>query len=143
MGRRKYERSDDYRRNFLKYNKGVFGSGNYHCSYCGKILSHKKMFVDHLIPIHKVKRFGFARILMWIEGISDVNDVRNLVPACKKCNSKKSSKMGFWLLRGEWGRNIWSWIVLRAFILAILVIVCYENREILMSVLTKIVDKFK
>ena len=127
--KRIYERSDDYRKNFLKYNKGVFGSGNYHCSYCGKILSPQKMRVDHLIPIHRVKKFGFARILMWFEGIRNINDVKNLVPACERCNSKKSSNMGLWLIKGEWGRHIWNWIILRSFLLAVFVIICYENRN--------------
>lgn len=46
------------------------------CYWCGKLLTKFEVTKDHLTP---VSRGGSDRI-------------DNLVPACKKCNSKKSSK---------------------------------------------------
>lgn len=33
-----------------------------------------------------------------------VNSLSNLVPACHKCNRRKGSKCGFWLIRGKFWR---------------------------------------
>ena len=125
--RKVFERSDDYRKNFLRYNQGIFRSGNYHCSYCGKILTRKKLRVDHLIPIHKVKKFGVGRIFMFFDGISDINDVKNLVPSCERCNSKKGAKMGFWLIRGNIGKHFGIWLFWWSLLLAVTGIIIYEN----------------
>ena len=123
-----YERSTDYRRQFLKHNKGIFGGGNFFCSYCGRLLTPKKMTVDHLIPINKVKRRGLARFFMKIRGIKNINDVNNLIPSCSHCNSRKSDKMGLWIIRGDIGKHNWYWIIKRSVILAIVVILIYTYR---------------
>lgn len=44
-------------------------------------------------------------------GIEDINDKRNLVCACKSCNSSKGSKGGIWLVRGYLGRFFILWVL--------------------------------
>lgn len=110
-----YTRGTHYRSDFFKHNKGIFGNYKiYHCAYCGKIQSYKKITVDHLIPVNKVlhgkhKKYWRKRLKRMM--INDVNDYRNLVPACKRCNSKKGTKTGFWILRGKVGKNFGFWLV--------------------------------
>lgn len=103
---KKWERSSDYRSDFFKRNKGPF-----RCRYCNKKLKKNEVVVDHLIPVAKVKKSQFARDLLYIRGISTVNDYRNLVPACAKCNRKKSDQMGFWVIQGMLGRFKIYWIL--------------------------------
>lgn len=125
----KYQRSTDYRRQFLKYNNGIFGGGNFFCSYCGRILTPQKMTVDHLIPVNKVKKRGIARIIMKIRGISNINDIDNLIPSCSNCNSRKRDKMGIWIIRGDIGKHTWFWIFKRSLVLAVAVILIYTYRD--------------
>lgn len=127
-GLNKYERSTDYRRQFFKNNKGIFGGGNFFCSYCGKLITPQRMTVDHLIPVNKVKKKGFARFMMKIRGINNINDLNNLIPSCSSCNSRKSDKMGLWIIRGDIGKHMWFWIIKRAVIMAIAVILIYTYR---------------
>ena len=132
MSKKQYSRSEDYRRKFFQKNRGIFRGGNYHCSYCGKILRPNKMQVDHLIPVYRVKRFGFGRLMMHISGIEDINDVKNLIPSCERCNAAKGSKMGLWLVRGAIGRHFWVWLFWWSFLLAAVVLVAvYHWSDIL------------
>ena len=116
-----YERNNTYRRDFFRKNKGAFKTKTYFCSYCGAILTTKTLTVDHLMPIAKVKdKKGFSnnvkmigcRTLLKICLINDVNSVKNLVSACKRCNSKKSSKVRLWYIRGMLGRFNSMWFLL-------------------------------
>lgn len=58
-------------------------------------------------------------------GIRDVNDPRNLVPSCAKCNSHKSAKMGLWIARGKIGQLTWLWMIRKISRLMIVVIALY------------------
>ena len=65
----KWERSEGYRGEFMKRNKGLFGK-LYICVYCGKIITAKNMQVDHHIAINYVKKnpllkiyFGFSNLI--------------------------------------------------------------------------------
>lgn len=98
------ERSSNYRKNFFKMRKGIFGSNIYLCSYCGKFLTKKQVRVDHIIPVYKASHNKFYRKLLKIRNIKNVNDVRNLTPSCEKCNSKKGADGGWWIIRGWFGR---------------------------------------
>lgn len=49
---------------------------------------------------------------MKIKGIHNINDVKNLISSCSKCNSRKSDKMGLWIIKGEIGRHFGYWIFL-------------------------------
>lgn len=122
-----YKRSNNYRKNFFNRYHGILRTKIYHCSYCGRLLSKKKVRVDHLIPVGQVKEAGAGRIMMFLTGIRDVNDTRNLVPSCESCNNRKSSKMGMWIIRGAIGKHYIVWFVLKATILAAAIYICYIN----------------
>jgi 5-methylcytosine-specific restriction enzyme A len=47
------------------------------CRYCGSVVPHKDLTMDHLVPLAM--------------GGSSTRD--NIVPACKDCNTKKRSMM--------------------------------------------------
>lgn len=122
-----YTRSSNYRYRYFKEHPGLFNTF-YQCAYCGKIKTRKNITVDHVIPVDKVvkgkKREKYKRILRR-QGITDVNDVRNLVPACKSCNSKKSANTGFWILKGRIGKYPLFWATYHFFfIIVIIFIVC-------------------
>lgn len=110
-----YTRAHNYREVYFENNKGIFGDGRYyHCVYCGKILKKDKVTVDHFFPINKVKNSPYSSInirLLKKFGIEDINDKRNLVCACKSCNSSKGSKGGIWLVRGYLGRFFILWVL--------------------------------
>lgn len=115
--KKEYVRSDNYRAVFFKYNNGIFSKRmHYHCAYCGKIKKKQDITIDHLIPINNVlhgKHSHYWRRKLWKSQISDINDYHNLVPACAKCNQKKGSKAGLWVLRGRIGSNFIFWCFYR------------------------------
>ena len=125
VAQKRYDRSSDYRRNFFKNNPGLFGTDKYQCVYCGRIKSKRKIQVDHHIPVHRVKRFGIGRLLMKMKNINDINSIKNLVPACEKCNKKKSSKMGLWLIKGVVGKHFGWWIFVWLTRLALILFILY------------------
>lgn len=96
----KYRRGSSCRYDFIRKNPGFHGY--YLCRYCGKPLSKDRMTVDHRIPVRKAEKSWLYRKLLNHYPYG-VNDVRNLVPACKRCNGRKGSKTGIWLLLGYTG----------------------------------------
>ena len=119
----KWDRSDGYRTEFLKYNPGLFGC-LYFCVYCGKPITRKNMQVDHHIAINLVRHnpllklfFGIGNVFSNIFGKllygkswttnKGVNVTYNLLPACPRCNHKKLDKGGFWIIRGMIGGTSW------------------------------------
>ena len=76
------------------------------------IATRDYQFVDHIIPVAKTQKNAIARILLSMKGCSSVNDIKNLAPACRNCNLKKSDKMGMWIFRGWLGRYRTYWVVL-------------------------------
>ena len=109
-----WSRSSDYRKQFLKKNKPP-----YRCRYCNRRLKKDYMQVDHLISINQVKTSKRARRLLEGDGCSNVNDVKNLVPSCYRCNARKGDKLGVWYLKGKLGRYQWYWILRRITIIII------------------------
>ena len=61
----------DFRKNF------VYARGGDRCAHCGCELDYSNHSIDHFIP----RSYGGD------------NDLRNLVPLCRCCNSKKSNKL--------------------------------------------------
>lgn len=59
----RYERSDDYRYQFIKAHPGAFGKF-YMCPYCGRIMLRKTMQVDHIVSIHLANKHRAYRILV-------------------------------------------------------------------------------
>lgn len=102
-----WNRSSNYRSEFFKHYHGP-----YRCAYCGKKLTRSTLEVDHFIPVAKAKSSVKARMLLWINAIYNVNNYRNLVPACHKCNAAKSDNMGRWIIIGSFGRYYYFWPIL-------------------------------
>lgn len=122
MPKMNVKRSSDYRRRFIEADPGPW-----RCRYCGKHLKTKsEMTVDHVIPVAGVSRFGvrgfFWRSYAKHEGIHDVNDLKNLVPACQRCNSRKGQKGGIWIARAMLGRYP-VWFPIRTCLYIALVVV--------------------
>ncbi|MER2114239.1 MAG: HNH endonuclease [Solibacillus isronensis] len=72
----KNERSDTYRRDFIKANPPFMGKW-YLCSLCNKIIRVEDMQVDHIFPVSK----------------GGSNKTHNLAPLCAPCNRDKSNKV--------------------------------------------------
>jgi 5-methylcytosine-specific restriction endonuclease McrA len=103
----RYERSNKYRKTFFDENDGP-----HRCAYCGRRLRRADdIEVDHLIPVSRAKSSFTVRTWLQICGILDVNDPKNLVASCRKCNRKKSDKMGLWVVRGAIGRFKLIWTI--------------------------------
>ena len=111
----RFSRSEDYRELFFMSEEPQEG-GLYRCVYCGKLKSKDDITVDHIIPVGAVKR-GKGRFLL---GSRDVNDLSNLVPACERCNERKSDHIGLWPLKARLGRYP-SYFFIRRVLIALFV----------------------
>ena len=85
----KYERSDDYRYQYIRAHPGFMGK-YYLCPYCGRIMLKKTMQVDH---------------------------IHNLTASCPKCNNRKSDSGGFWIFLARFGVVFYAviWLLLLGF----------------------------
>lgn len=112
----RYTRSSDYRDTFFDNNHGFFDNDKYyHCSYCGKIIKKENVSVDHLFPIHKVRNGNytkFYRNLLSHFKINNINDKRNLIASCERCNKRKGKKGGLWIIRGFIGKYYMTWVII-------------------------------
>ncbi|MEG1925384.1 MAG: HNH endonuclease signature motif containing protein [Ruthenibacterium sp.] len=90
------------------------------CTYCGAIMSRKKMQVDHVVAINRTNKNIFYRFLL---KSGDVNELNNMTSACPKCNKKKSDKGGLWILRGKIGPYLFPvvWTITLLVLLALIV----------------------
>jgi hypothetical protein len=62
------------------------------CAYCGEEITIKQMQIDHIIPKnHYSEQHGC--LIVGCRKFTDygLNDIRNLNPACRPCNNRKSS----------------------------------------------------
>lgn len=100
---RKTQRGSGYRRHVR--GRGI--AGFYMCAYCGRITRHPT--VDHIIPVRAVSHGQECernrRKLIRYMHTDDVNAPENLCIACRRCNSRKGTKMGLWIPRAVIGRN--------------------------------------
>ena len=108
-----YTRNSKYREEYFKTHKGFFGLGIYCCSYCGKFMSKEKTTVDHLIPVDAAKKSCIVRF-MFRNKEDGINNHKNLVAACKRCNSKKGNRGRIWIIQGFIGQVFWYifWVLL-------------------------------
>ena len=113
----KFTRSDDYRRDYFAHNKPSTPA-KYRCVYCGRKLQYKDITVDHLYPVNGLMYRQSTRDAAKMFGIDGANDTKNLVAACRRCNSKKGTKTGIWVLRGVIGKHEGFWKVRNAIVLA-------------------------
>ncbi len=102
-------RGSSYRRDFFANNKPIDKYGRYRCVYCGRKLRPERITVDHIYPIGAVRSNIRLQKRLNKKGIYNINDVKNLVPACMKCNKKKGTQMGSWLIRAQIGKNEIIW----------------------------------
>lgn len=117
-----YERSTNYRSKFFSNEKK---KKKYHCAYCGRKLKEEDVEVDHLVPVIKAKNNWLVRFSLRLNGIKNINDPKNLVAACQKCNRKKSSKMGLWVIRGAIGRYKMFWFIRNTLLVLLLLAAVY------------------
>lgn len=103
-----YTRNSRYRKTFFDSRPPQF-RGKYFCSYCGSLLRPDEITVDHIISVQKAKTDRMSQMFLNLMNISDINDIRNLAPACMHCNARKSSKGGLWIIRGFLGRHALFW----------------------------------
>lgn len=108
----KYTRSNNYRKTLIE-NYQKKNNKYYRCAYCGKKLTQDKMTVDHIVPIDKVQHMWRYRQLIRLINISDVNELKNLTPACERCNKKKGRKLKGYFISGLTGRTYRGVIVRR------------------------------
>lgn len=124
------KRSSNYRELFFSTHRPVFGN-RWFCAYCGKPITVEKLTVDHLYPVGQAKNSLFVQKRMQLLGINDVNDSKNLVPSCRRCNQRKGKKMGIWILRGfVGGKYQYFWYIrwfVRLIILLLLLILIIQS----------------
>lgn len=118
-------RSSNYRSVFFKEHPPYFGD-YYFCTYCGRLIHKDKITVDHLYPVGIARKSITLQKKLQHKGISDINSPENLVPSCRKCNQKKSSKMGKWIIRGKIGKYPSLWIVRHTIRIVLFAVICYE-----------------
>ena len=96
------KRSNSYRDNFFDNNSPIDKRGRYRCVYCGRKLKQSKVSVDHLVSVYRSQISQQSRNMLRKMDCESVNDVKNLVPACRHCNSSK----GYWLYPWLWMAKI-------------------------------------
>lgn len=119
----RYTRSSGYRNDFFRDDPRE----KYKCAYCGKVLKKEQATVDHILPVRKFRnnRSGILlKSVINLLGIKDINDSRNLAPACQKCNRKKGHNGGFWAFRGFIGKSYFRRTVMNFFKILMVLIVC-------------------
>ena len=103
-------RSTGYRKAFERHARPAIGN-LYFCAYCGRLLLPDDVTVDHLYPVSRVRRDMKLQKKLARRGITDVNDMANLVPSCARCNAAKGDSIGLWILRGRLGRHPTVWFL--------------------------------
>lgn len=127
------KRSTTYRTEYFKHNKPIYKKF-YRCVYCGRLLSRRKITVDHIYPVKKVNESTYYQDKLKRMGADSVNDYRNLVSACFRCNAKKSAKTGWWIIKAKIGSMKYYWLVVHIieFIIFLLILYnLYANRMII------------
>lgn len=65
--------------------KDVYAKYDGRCAYCGRKIEYKDMQVDHFIP----QRLDYVFVMGDVPGADNVDDIKNLMPACRMCNHYK------------------------------------------------------
>ena len=120
----KYERDSSYRERYISAHPPK--NGKYRCVYCGRLVAKDKMEVDHVVAVDRVKRNRLYRLCV----PNGVNDLNNLVCSCHRCNHKKGSKGGLWIIRG----HFWK-VVLPLYITMKILLVCAIMAIIILAIL--------
>lgn len=72
----------------VKKRKLVYNKFKGKCAYCGDKLLYKNMAVDHITAKYRGSTHSEIRAYGLEKG---TNDIENLNPSCKSCNSSKST----------------------------------------------------
>jgi 5-methylcytosine-specific restriction endonuclease McrA len=67
----------------LAERKAVYDKTGGHCAYCGAEITMKQMQADHVIPMEFYDAYKAIG--------KDIDDIGNMLPACRSCNNYKSS----------------------------------------------------
>ncbi len=122
-------RNRTYRENFFEKNQPLI-KDYYLCAYCLKPVHKKKITVDHVISVKKAKTNKLYQKIMKKMKISNVNDEKNLVACCSRCNQRKGKKGGLWVVRGFLGKHkIWllSCYILMIFLIFLMIVVLFPK----------------
>ena len=65
--------------------QAVYAKYDGHCAYCGRKIDYKDMQVDHFIPQEMEPVVAAGNF----PGLDSINDLKNLMPACRMCNHYK------------------------------------------------------
>ena len=63
----------------------VYNKYSGRCAYCGQKIEYKDMQVDHFIP----QEMEPVVIAGNFPGLDNIDDIKNLMPACRTCNHYK------------------------------------------------------
>lgn len=141
----KYERSNGYRKTFISNYETK--NGMYRCAYCGKKMSQDYMTVDHIISVYKAQNEFSGKLLMKILRAKTVNDVKNLTPACEKCNRKKGRNIEGYLINGLTGRTYKGVVIRKTFkvvlVISIIVTAFFAIRYTFPNEIEAIIDFIK
>lgn len=104
------KRSNGYRDDFFNANAPIDKRGKYRCVYCGRKQSKERITIDHLISVRRAQKSQKSRDKLRAMECDSVNDIKNLVPACKHCNSSKGHMLYPWLWIANIGKreNFWK-----------------------------------
>ena len=116
-------RSFDYRKRFFDANPPVIRN-MYFCAYCGRLRRKRDITIDHLYPVGCAKKSIKLQKKLSNMGIENINDIKNLVPACERCNKSKSNRMGAWIVKGKIGRHPMIWVARHFLRIIIFISIC-------------------
>lgn len=120
-----YTRSRNYRNEFLQKIKqypGDTGARTAEENWQGE--DHNRPY----FPVHCMEEYPAVRRRAALFGIRGSNDLKNLVPACRRCNLRKGTQMGWWIIKGFLGRTWWYWPVRKLLRLTVILAVAYLCR---------------
>mgnify|MGYP003504843294 CR=1 FL=1 len=103
------KRSNNYRDIFFENTPPVDKRERYRCVYCGRKLKRNKVSVDHLISVYRSQISQKSRNKLRKMNCTSVNDVKNLVPSCRHCNSSKGYWLYPWIWMAKIGKNEKFW----------------------------------
>lgn len=120
---------------FDNYDPKLFN--RYMCVYCSRLLKKNNVAVDHLISIKLVQtKKHYQHIIKWLK-MENVNDPKNLVCACQKCNLKKGKNGGIWVLRGQLGKSLVYWLFIYILRVAAMSYLMYRSIPLVLPLINK------